>query len=74
MDTSTSTVRIDSEGNVLPPRCEPIKCHWYKHYYSKWFEISEGDIMNGGRHTGNFIDMKRICLSCGKIQVKRINY
>jgi len=53
-----------------------MTCRWWRHRWSKWKVINEGNVRTKGALelefmvTGAFVEQRRECLDCGKLQIR----
>jgi hypothetical protein len=48
----------------------PRAACWLFHRWGKWVVVGHGDVESDGAVVGRFIEQRRDCLRCGKIQLR----
>ena len=65
---------MEETDTVETPHVRPVPHHcrrsWFqKHIWGKWETVREGKITSGGNAIGYYMEQKRTCICCGKIQL-----
>lgn len=53
-----------------------LSCYWcigfLGHLWEKWADTQNGDLIEGDRVVGHYIEQTRHCLLCGLIQMREV--